>query len=50
MVDHLNYDRTMRKKLDVLHTPSKSWFWWNMKGLPIELSNTLLVHTSGKGS
>ena len=50
MVDHLNYDRMMRKKIGFSHTPSKSYLWGNVKNLPIELLSMLLVHTSGKAA
>lgn len=31
MVEDLNNDKSMRKKLGFSHTPSKSCIWWNVK-------------------
>ena len=50
MVDELNYNKTMRKKLGFSHTPSKSCIWWNVKKLPIDLLDELLVQTAGKAA
>ena len=49
MVDDLNYDRPMRKRLGFSHTPSKSCLWWNVK-FSISLLNGLLVLTTGKAA
>ena len=48
MIDDLNYDKLMCKKLGFLYTPTKSCLWWNVKKLPIGLLDELLIHTSGK--
>ena len=48
IVDGFNYNKTMRKKLGFLHTPSKSCIWWNVKKIPIEILDDLLVLTAGK--
>ena len=50
MVDDLNHDKRMRKKLGFSHTPSKSCLWWNVKRLPMSLLGELLIHTAGKAA
>ena len=50
MVDDLNHDKTMRKKLGFSHAPSKSCLWWNVKKLLICILGELLIHTAGKVS
>ena len=50
MVDDLNCNKIMRKKLGFSHTPSRSCIWWNVKNLPIGLLDELLVQTAGKAA
>ena len=49
MVDDLNYDKRMCKRLGLSHT-SKSCIWWNVKKLPICLLGELRIHTAGKAA
>ena len=48
MVDDLDYNKTMRKKMD-FHTPSKSCIWQNVK-VPISPLGELLIHASEKAT